>query len=421
MNNVMLFKEASNIIPKGVNSPVRYFEPYPFFVKQGNGCKITDIEGNEYIDYCMGYGALLLGHAFKEIIDIVREQLDKGTLFCTPTEEEVILARLLSSIIPSAEMVRLMNTGSEATMHSIRLARAYTKKSKIVKFEGCYHGAYDYVLVKAGSGALEQRLLLSEGMLDSVINNTIVLPFNNIEAIEELFKRDNDIACIILEPVMANMGVILPEKDYLYKLRKITESNDTLLIFDEVITGFRLTLGGAQEYYGVKADLATFGKALSNGFVISALTGKKEVMSLLAPQGNVYQASTFAGNPLSVSASIATIKFLQRSNIYKLLESKTKEIIDSIRDSLKEFNIDAQINSIASIFQIFFTDKEVIDYSTAKSSNTNIFKSYFRALLKRGIFIPPSQFEACFISYMHEDKYIANSINAMREALRELR
>ncbi len=421
MDNVKLFNYAKDLIPKGVTSPIRYFDPYPFFIKRGYGCKIIDVEGNEYIDYCMGYGALLLGHLFKEVISAAKDQLERGTLFCTPTEEEVILAKLLNQIIPSAEMVRFMNTGAEATMHAIRLARAYTKRSKIIKFEGCYHGAYDYVLVRAGSGALEQRLSISQGILNSVMNSTIVLPFNNIEAIEDIFKHDNDIACIILEPVMANMGVILPEKDYLNKLRKISESNNTLLIFDEVITGFRLALGGAQEYYGVRADLTTFGKALSNGFVISALTGKKEIMSLLAPQGNVYQASTFAGNPLSVSASIATIRFLQRNNIYRSLEERTKAIVDSIRDALKEFKISARVNSIASIFQIFFTDKDVIDYATAMNSNTNIFRSYFDSLLKHNIFIPPSQFEASFISYMHEEEYIKESINAMREALRGLR
>lgn len=408
-------------MPKGVNSPVRYFDPYPFFVKSAKGYKIKDIEDNEYIDYCMGYGALLLGHSFKDIIDAAKEQLKNGTLFCTPTDKEVELAELLHKCIPAAEMVRLMNTGSEATMHAIRLARAYTKKSKIVKFEGCYHGAHDYVLVKAGSGALEQRLLLSEGMLDCVSKNTLVLPYNDISSIEELFKKEDDIACIILEPVIANMGLILPKDNYLHKLAKIAKENDTLLIFDEVVTGFRLALGGAQEYYGIKPDLATFGKAISNGFVISALVGKKEIMSNLAPEGNVYQASTFAGNPLSVSASIANIKFLKKKKIYKKLEKNCKEITDAIRDYIKDYKINARVNNIASMFQIFFTDREVIDYDTVRSSNTKLFKKYFNALLKHKLFVPPSQFETCFISYAHDEKIIKKSIDIIDKALREIR
>lgn len=419
MNNAKLFQKAKRLMPKGVNSPVRYYDPYPFFTKSAKGCKIKDIENNEYIDYCMGYGALLLGHAFKDVIDAARDQLKNGTLFCTPTEEEVELAELLHKCIPAAEMVRLMNTGAEATMHAIRLARAYTNKSKIVKFEGCYHGAYDYVLVKAGSGALEQKLLLSEGMLDSIIHDTLVLPYNDIGAVEELFK-EHEAACIILEPVIANMGLILPKDNYLQKLAKLAKDNDTLLIFDEVVTGFRLALGGAQEYYDIKPDLATFGKALSNGFVISALVGRKEIMSNLAPEGNVYQASTFAGNPLSVSASIANIKYLKKKKIYKKLEKQCKEITHSISDMLKDYKIDATVNSIASMFQIFFTDKDVIDYDTVKSSDTKIFKKYFRTLLKNKVFIAPSQFETCFLSLAHE-KYIKESIDAIDNALRGLR
>ncbi|GIU70746.1 MAG: glutamate-1-semialdehyde-2,1-aminomutase [Candidatus Nitrosocaldaceae archaeon] len=421
MNNARLFQKAKRLMPKGVNSPVRYFDPYPFFIKSAKGCKIKDVENNEYIDYCMGYGALLLGHAFKDVTNAAKEQLKDGTLFCTPTEKEVELAELLHKCIPSAEMVRLMNTGSEATMHAIRLARAYTKKSKIVKFEGCYHGAYDYVLVKAGSGALEQKLLLSEGMLDCVADNTLVLPYNDIESVEELFKKEDDIACIILEPIIANMGLILPKDDYLHKLAKIAKENDTLLIFDEVVTGFRLALGGAQEYYGIKPDLATFAKAISNGFVISALVGKKEIMSNLAPEGNVYQASTFAGNPLSVSASIANIEFLRKKKIYKQLEKHCKAIADAMRDYIKDYKINARVNNIASMFQIFFTDREVIDYDTVRSSNTELFKRYFKELLKNKLFIPPSQFETCFISYSHDEKIIKKSIDIIERALRELR
>ncbi len=419
MDSARLFDKAKRLIPKGVNSPVRYYDPYPFFVKSARGSKIKDVDGNRYIDYCMGYGSLLLGHAYKEIIDAVKDQLKSGTLFCIPTEKEIELAELLSKIIPSAEMIRVMNTGSEATMHAIRLARAYTKKSKVVKFEGCYHGAYDYVLVKAGSGALEQGLLISEGMLDCVASNTLVIPYNDIEALEGLFKKHDDIACIIVEPVIANAGLILPKDGYLNKLASIAREYNALLIFDEVVTGFRLALGGAAEYYNIRPDLATFGKALSNGFVISALTGRKEIMCNLAPEGNVYQASTFAGNPLSVSASIETIKLLRRKkSIYRELERKCKDIVNAMNDLIKDYKISASINNIASMFQIFFTDKQVIDYATAKGSNVEEFKRYFRALLKNGVFIPPSQFETCFLSYSHTEDDIDKSVDAISNSLR---
>ncbi|MEM2856528.1 MAG: glutamate-1-semialdehyde 2,1-aminomutase [Candidatus Nitrosocaldaceae archaeon] len=419
MNSARLFAKAKKLIPKGVNSPVRYYEPYPFFVKDAKGCKINDVEGKSYIDYCMGYGSILLGHAYKDVIDEVKSQLKLGTLYCAPTESEIELAEMLSKSIPSAEMVRLMNTGAEATMHAIRLARAYTKKDKIVKFEGCYHGAYDYVLVKAGSGALEERIPLSEGMLNSVIDNTLVLPYNNIEAVEELFKRHNDIACIILEPVIANMGLILPKDGYLHKLAEIVKKNDALLIFDEVVTGFRLALGGAQEYYGIKADLATFGKALSNGFVISALTGRRDIMSCLAPEGKVYQASTFAGNPLSVRASIATLKMLKRT-IYKELEKNSSYLTKAIKDLIIDHGIEARVNNIASMFQIFFSKMDIIDYESVISSNTDMFKTYFQQLLRNGVFIPPSQFETCFLSYSHTREAIDKSIEAIDSSLRKL-
>ena len=422
MKSARLFKKAKELMPMGVNSPVRYYEPYPFFAKEARGCKIKDVDGNEYIDYCMAYGALLLGHAYKDIINAISKQLKYGSIYCTPTEQELELAELLHKSIAIAEKVRIMNTGAEATMHAIRLARAYTKKSKIIKFEGCYHGAYDYVLVKAGSGALEQELLISEGMLDCVAKNTIVLPYNDIYALEQALKDHDDVACIIIEPVIANMGLIMPEKGYLEKVAKVARDNDALLIFDEVVTGFRLALGGASEYFNIKPDLACYAKALSNGFAISALVGRKDVMALLAPEGNVYQASTFAGNPVSVTAAITSIKILRKNKkIYKELEKNTRIIVDAIRDMIKDYRLKATVNSIASMFQIFFTDSNVKDYDSVKRSDVRRFKAYFRELLKSKVFIPPSQFETCFLSYAHKEKDIKKSLDAIELALKKVK
>jgi len=299
--SLRLFNKASKLIPKGVNSPIRYFEPYPFFVKRAKGCKVYDVDNNSYIDYCMGYGSLLLGHAFKDVIDEVKSQLYKGSLYCMPSEQEVELAELLNRCIPSAEMVRLVNTGLEATYHAIRIARAYTKRSKVVRFEGCYHGANDYTLA-------------DKYVPECIRKSTLIVPYNDINALDDtMSKHGDDVACIIVEPVMANAGLILPEEGYLSHLSRVAKEHGSLLIFDEVVTGFRLALGGAQEYYGVKPDLSTFAKAMSNGFTIACIAGREDVMSILAPKGDLFQASTFAGNPVGVTASIATIRFLLKA------------------------------------------------------------------------------------------------------------
>ena len=297
-NSKKLFNIAKKIIPSGVNSPVRYFEPYPFFTKKANGAYIWDVDHNRYIDFCNGYGALLLGHRRKEIINAVSDQLSKGTLYCTPTEAEIELSKLIIENFPSIDKVRLMNTGGEATMTAIRLARGFTKKKKIIKFEGCYHGAHDSVLVKAGSGSAHNGISISDGGLDEVSKNTLVVQYNNIEDLEKTIKKNKDIAGVIVEPILANMGLISPQKNFLYDLRKITTQNNIPLIFDEVVTGFRVAPGGAQEHFGIKPDITTIAKALSNGFTISAVGGRKEIMDLLSPDGKVYQASTFAGNPI---------------------------------------------------------------------------------------------------------------------------
>jgi glutamate-1-semialdehyde 2,1-aminomutase len=408
--SLRLFNKASKLIPKGVNSPIRYFEPYPFFVKRAKGCKVYDVDNNSYIDYCMGYGSLLLGHAFKDVIDEVKSQLYKGSLYCMPSEQEVELAELLNRCIPSAEMVRLVNTGLEATYHAIRIARAYTKRSKVVRFEGCYHGANDYTLA-------------DKYVPECIRDSTLIVPYNDINALDDtMSKHGDDVACIIVEPVMANAGLILPEEGYLSHLSRVAKEHGSLLIFDEVVTGFRLALGGAQEYYGVKPDLSTFAKAMSNGFTIACIAGREDVMSILAPKGDLFQASTFAGNPVGVTASIATIRFLlKHRSLYKRLEKRCKYVTDSTNDIINDMGISASVNSIASIFQIFFTAERVNDYAKAKKASIYAFKEYFNSLLKQGVFIPPSQFEVCFISYMHDEKALDYTINAIEAALKEVK
>jgi glutamate-1-semialdehyde 2,1-aminomutase len=307
-----LFSDSKKVIPSGVNSPVRYFEPYPFFTKKSKGSHIWDEDGNRYIDFCNGYGALLLGHRRKEIIQAVSKQLTQGTLYCTPTQSELELSKLIIGNFPSIEKVRLVNTGGEATMTAIRLARGFTKKKKIIKFEGCYHGAHDSVLVKAGSGSAHNGISVSDGGLNEVSKNTLVVQYNNAEDLEKTIRKNKDVAGVIVEPILANMGLILPENNFLSDIRKITKENNVPLIFDEVVTGFRVSPGGAQKHFGIKPDITTLGKALGNGFTIAAVGGKKEIMDLLSPGGKVYQASTFAGNPISVSAAISSLKTINK-------------------------------------------------------------------------------------------------------------
>jgi glutamate-1-semialdehyde 2,1-aminomutase len=416
-----LFERACRIIPGGVNSPVRFFQPYPFFAESSNGSTIFTVEGNTLIDYCMGYGAVFLGHSNDEIALEVKNQIEKGSLFCMPTENEIRLAELCNRIVPSAEMVRIANTGAEATMHAIRLARAYTKKTKIIKFDGGYHGAFDYVLSKAGSGA--SGLEGTDGILNESASKTITIPYNDIEALEAVIKKDqeqdDDIACVIIEPVLANSGLIPPVKDYLNQIRKITSQNNIVLIFDEVVTGFRLSLGGASEFFGIKPDMATFAKALGNGYPISLIAGGKKIMSQLAPSGKVYQASTFAGNPISVTASLKTLQILSenKDTIYPQVGKTCDRLVNGIKDILHDKEIDATINSIGSMFQVFFTKRSVSSYKDAKASNVTRFSELFKGLLDNGIFIPPSQFETCFISTSHVEEEIEKTIESYENAL----
>ena len=413
-----LFDRSVKVIPGGVNSPVRFFKPYPFFVSSGFGSKIVTADHRTLLDYCMGYGSLILGHSYPQVLETIKNQLDKGTLFCIPTEKEVYLAELLTDIIPCAEKVRILNTGSESTMTAIRLSRAFNKRKKIIKFDGGYHGAYDYVLVKAGSGAA--NIPSSEGSLEEISKETLIVKYNDLEDLENIIKKESgNISCLIVEPILGNYGLVLPEKNYLNNLRKVTRENDIILIFDEVITGFRLSLGGASEFFGLKPDLATFSKSLGNGFPIAAICGKAEIMDQLSPIGNVYQASTYAGNPISVSACIATMHILKanKNTIYPQLARSCDTLVKGIRDSINKFDEFFTINSIGSLFQIFFTSGKVNSTLDVIKSDQKLFEKFFLMLLQKDIFIPPSQFETCFTSFSHNEEDIERTIESYSNSL----
>jgi len=416
MKSEQLFKEAKNYLPGGVDSPVRAYKPYPFFAKHGKGSKIFDVDGNAYIDYCLAYGPLVLGHANYLVINAVKNQLEQGSAFGVPTQKEIDLAKLVIKKVPCAEMVRFVNSGTEATMSAIRLARAATGKKKIIKFEGSYHGAHDYVLVKSGSGAA--GLPDSPGVPEDTTKNTVLVPFNDEEAILDLVQ--NDIAAIIVEPVMGNIGCIPPKEGYLKFLRKITEENNIILIFDEVITGFRIAEGGAQEYYNITPDLVTLGKILGGGFPMGALAGKKELMEMIAPSGSVYQAGTFNGNPISVTAGLSMLNQLDKK-FYTEMDNKGTYLRGLIGDILEDNGLNYKLAGLSSMFQIYFTENEVYDYKDAKTANTDMFTGYFHKLLKEGIFVPPSQFECCFISIMHDNEELDKTAEIIDSYMKKLK
>ncbi len=409
-----MYDRAKRVLVGGVNSPVRAMKPYPFFTSHAKGSKIYDIDGNEYIDYCLAYGPLILGHAHDYVVERIKEQAERGTAYGTPTEQEVVLAEKVVKHVPSAEMVRFVNSGTEATMSAIRLARGYTGRKKIVKIEGAFHGAHDYVLVKAGSGATTHGVPTSAGVPEETTKNTILAPFNNEEAIERIIRKEGEeIACIILEPIMGNAGLILPKEGYLKFLREITEENGILLIFDEVITGFRISMGGAQEFYNVYPDITTLGKVLGGGLPIGAIAGRREIMENFSPLGKVYQAGTFNGNPMSMTAGIATLEVLEKENVHKKINKLGEKIAKELRSIT-----DYYVSNVGSMFQIFFTNEDVYDYETAKKANAEKFLEFQRVLLKEGVFIPPSQFETNFISYAHSYEDVEKTIEAMESALR---
>ncbi len=421
-----LFKKALNLIPGGVNSPVRAFKAVnskPLFITKASGSKIWDVDGNKFIDYVMSWGPLILGHAHPEVISAVKNVLKNGTSYGAPTEIEVKLAELIKKMMPSVELVRMVTSGTEATMSAIRLARAYTGRKKIIKFEGCYHGHADSFLVKAGSGATTLGIPSSPGVPDELAALTLNAKFNDINSVEKLIMENkNEIACIIVEPVPGNMGVVLPKDDFLLKLRQICDDEKILLVFDEVITGFRLAPGGAQELFGVKADLTTLGKIIGGGFPVGAYGGKKEIMELVAPSGPVYQAGTLSGNPIAMTAGYATLKILyeNRRKIYKQLEEKAKTLTENFKVIAQKNNVKIQINQIASMMTIFFAEGEVNDYETALKSDTNKFARFFNLMLENGIYLPPSQFEAMFLSTAHSDDDVERTIIAFEKSIKKL-
>jgi glutamate-1-semialdehyde 2,1-aminomutase len=414
-----LFERARRLMPGGVNSPVRAFLPYPFFTKRAEGSKLFDVDGKEYIDYCLGFGPLILGHAYPKVIDAVKAQVEDGTLFGTPSEQEVELAELVCKVVPSAEMVRLVSTGGEATMSAIRLARGVTGRKKIIKFEGCYHGAHDSVLVKAGSGAETFGMPDSLGVPEETARNTVVVPFNDVEAFEKAVKKEQkELAAVIVEPVIGNIGVVLPKEGFLQTMREVTEQYGVVLIFDEVITGFRLALGGAQEYYCVEPDLTTLGKIMGGGFPLAAFAGREDMMRMIAPSGKVYQAGTFSGNPVSVAAGLATLKVLRESkSFYSRLEKKCEKQAKGLEGVAEGLGLKVQVNRVGSMFQMFLTDEPVYDYASAKKSDSKRFMSMHSKLLDLGVFVPASQFETCFLSSAHTDRDIAKTIECYAQAL----
>ena len=418
-----LYRRAREVIPGGVNSPVRSYSPYPLFVASAKGSKFKTVDSQEYLDYCMAYGALIDGHARAEVIGAVEEALEKGSIYGQPTEMEVELAELIASIMPSMKMVRLVNSGTEATMHAIRLARAFTEKKKVLKFEGGFHGSHDSVLVKAGSGATLLGSPSSEGVPSEVAKNTLVSRFNDEKIASKIIRdHSNELAGVIVEPVLGNIGPILPRPGFLETLRKVTEENEVLLIFDEVITGFRLSMGGAQEYYKIRPDLTILGKVLGGGLPLSAFGGRRDIMEKLAPMGPVYQAGTYSGNPVSVSAALATLQSLKKrgGQVYSRLEKMGDTMRRGISDHLEAARVTAQVSGLGSMFQLFFTDRQVTDYHSAKSADIRKYEKYFHSLLASRIFVPPSQFETCFLSTAHTEDELESTLDAIGAAVKTL-
>ncbi len=416
-----LYQKARELIPGGVNSPVRNYPPYPLFVASAKGSKFRTVDGEEYLDYCMAYGALLDGHAPPEIVEAVKIAVEKGSIYGQPTEMEVELAQLITSLVPSIEMVRLVNSGTEATMHAVRLARGFTGRKKVLKFEGAFHGSNDSLLVKRASRGSVVGEPSSEGVLKETTRNTLISPYNDEKTTEKILRdHAGEIAAVIIEPVMGNIGPVTPKPGFLETIRKTTEDEQILLIFDEVITGFRLALGGAQEYYGLRPDLTVLGKVLGGGLPLAAFGGRRDIMEKLAPLGPVYQAGTFSGNPLSVAAGVAMLQSIKKraGQLYPQLARQGQELRKGIKEDIESRRVPAQINGIGSLFQIFFTKREVKDYHSAKASSSESYQKYFRSLLGSGVFVPPSQFETCFLSSSHTDEDIAATLVAIDRALR---
>ncbi len=419
-----LFQEAKQYMPGGVNSPVRAFKAVggePLFIRRGVGCRIYDEDGNEFIDYVLSWGALILGHAHPKVVAVLKSTLESGTSFGAPTRLENILAQVICNAVPSIEMIRFVNSGTEAVMSAIRLARAFTHRNKVIKFVGCYHGHSDGLLVKAGSGAATLGIPDSQGVPLSHAQDTLVASYNDLPNVERIFSaHPKEVAAVIVEPVAANMGVVLPKPGFLQGLCQLTQDSGALLIFDEVITGFRINYGSTQTVYSVTPDLVCLGKVIGGGLPIGAYAGRREIMEMVAPMGPVYQAGTLSGNPIAMTAGIETLELLREPGVYQRLEEMTARLAQGIREAAEEVGIPIFLSRAGSMLTIFFTAQEVTDYGTACSSDPKLYASYFNEMLRKGIYLPPSQFEAQFLSLAHGDEEIEATITAVRQAFLKL-
>ncbi|CDO01728.1 Glutamate-1-semialdehyde 2,1-aminomutase [Oceanobacillus picturae] len=423
-NSEDAYKEAVDLMPGGVNSPVRAFKSVgmsPVFMQSGKGSRIYDIDDNEYIDYVLSWGPLILGHADDRVVSKLKEVVEKGTSFGAPTLLENELAQLVINRVPSIEMVRMVNSGTEATMSALRLARGYTGRDKILKFEGNYHGHGDSLLIKAGSGVATLGLPDSPGVPKGVAENTITVPYNDMKSVRYAFEQfGDDIAAVIVEPVSGNMGVVPPQDSFLQDLRTITEENGTLLIFDEVMTGFRVGFHCAQGHFGVTPDLTCLGKVIGGGLPVGAYGGKREIMEKVAPTGTIYQAGTLSGNPLAMTAGLETLSALDKSS-YEQINKKVDRLMEGFKEAAHAHDIPLQINRSGSMVGVFFTDQEVINYETAQSANLDYFAQYYRAMMEQGVFLPPSQFEGLFLSTSHTDEDIEKTISAVNHAFASIK
>lgn len=424
-NSKKLFQKACRFIPGGVNSPVRAFKAVggnPLFINKAKGSKIFDVDGNAYIDYVLSWGPLILGHAHPKIVNALKKAIENGTSYGAPTALEVKLAELILKAYPSMDKVRMVNSGTEATMSAIRVARGFTGRDKIIKFEGGYHGHADCLLVKAGSGATTFGVPDSPGVPKSYARNTITLPFNDLILLKHTIKNNwKSIACIIVEPVAGNIGCVLPKNGFLESLRKLSEKYGIVLIFDEVMTGFRVSYGGAQAYYGISPDMTCLGKVIGGGLPVGAYGGKKDIMSMVSPEGPVYQAGTLSGNPIAMTAGIETLKILSRKDVYEKLEKTAENLEKGLVDASRAAGIKTKFYRAGTMFCNYFTNKDVIDYKTAKTSDTVLFSKFFSGMLQRGIYIAPSQFEAGFLSLAHTEKDVEKTIKAAYETFLEIK
>ena len=424
-NSKKIYEKAKKSIPGGVNSPVRAFQSvdkeYPIFIKRGNGSKLYDEDENEYMDMIGSWGPMILGHNYPKVLEVVKRELENGTSFGLPTKKEMELAELVKSCFPSIEKLRLTTSGTEAAMASVRVARAFTGKNKIIKFEGCYHGHSDSLLVKAGSGLLTFSHQDSNGITEGVVKDTITLPFGDFDKLKKTLENDNDIACVIIEPIPANMGLIETEKEYLEKVREITKEKNVVLIFDEVISGFRVSLGGAQKVFGITPDLTVLGKIIGGGYPVGGFGGKKEIMNLISPVGNVYHAGTLSGNPISVAAGIETISILKENpEIYENVNKKTENLVNKINELIKKYDIPASVNHFGSLFTIFFAKEKVKTLEDAMNTNDGFYSLYFDTMLENGVIVPPSKYEAHFVSYIHNDEDVEKLLKGVEKTFQKI-